>query len=112
MSIYDQITIIDTTITEDTADTFLSRNLMTTLTNEAIDSKNALKDAEQKKWILEVVEAELIKTAKEGKYSVNIIVPAEYDFISCQQFLINAGYTIKSTSNSRSLFVSWAPTTE
>lgn len=112
MAIYDNIVIINKeTSEEDTGNTFLGRDKITILTTEAINEQTSLLIGEQEKWMLETVENEIVKAAKDGKYSTNIIVPAGYDFIPCQQFLIKAGYSVKSTSNSRNLFVSWEPKT-
>jgi hypothetical protein len=84
MAIYDDIIIINKETTEeDTGNTFLGRDKITTLATEAIAAQISLLRGEQEKWMLETVENEIVKAAKDGKYSTNIVVPAGYDFIPC-----------------------------
>ena len=106
-TIYDDILVIDDE-TEDSADAFLGQGRICLLTQEAKATKDAIEVAEKQKWMLDVVETEIIKAAKEGKYSTNLIVPANYNIMEVQQFLIKAGYQVKTqSSTSRNITISW-----
>jgi hypothetical protein len=82
-TIYDDIPIINDE-TEDSADTFLGQGRACLLTQEAKAAKDAIEVAEKQRWMLDVVETEIIKAAKEGKYSTNLIVPANYNILEIQ----------------------------
>lgn len=107
-TIYDDILIVNDKA-EDSADTFLGQGGSCLLTQETIIIQDNLRIAEQKKWLLETVESEIIKAAKEGKYSTNINIPSNYSLIDIQQFLINAGYTVKThSSTNRTIAIDWS----
>lgn len=106
-TIYDNILIVNNKA-EDAANTFLGQGGSCLLTQETITIQNNLKIAEQKKWLLETVESEIVKAAKEGKYSTNINVPSDYSLMDIQQFLIGAGYTIRTqSSTNRTITIDW-----
>lgn len=106
-TIYDDILIVNNKA-EDSADTFLGQGGSCILTQETITIQDNLKVAEQKKWLLESVEAEIVKAAKEGKYSTNINIPSDYSLMDIQQFLVGAGYTVTSqSSTNRTITIGW-----
>lgn len=106
-TIYDDILIVNNKA-EDSADTFLGQGGSCLLTKETITTQNNLKIAEQKKWLLETVEGEIVKAAKEGKYSTNITIPSNYNQNDIKQFLVQAGYTVTTqSSTNRIITISW-----
>lgn len=106
MSIYDKITIIQGSVAEDTDTSFLGYNSILQLTKDAQQAITDQKNDEQKNWMLTEVESIIRKAAEEGKYSISINVPSQYDLIQCQSFLQKAGYEVRSQGN-RNLMISW-----
>ena len=106
MSIYDEITIVQGSVAKDTDTSFLGYNSILQLTKDAQQAIIDQKNDEQENWMLTVVESIIKKAAEEGKYSISINVPAQYDLIQCQSFLQKAGYEVRSQGN-RNLMISW-----
>lgn len=106
MSIYDEITIVQSSVAEDTDTSFLGYNSILQLTKDAQKAIIDQKNDEQKNWMLTEVESIIKKAAEEGKYSISINVPSQYDLAQCQSFLQKAGYEVRSQGN-RNLMISW-----
>lgn len=105
-TIYDDIPIIQDPEIENTPDSFIGWAKTLSITEDAILAQRTEKELEQRNWMLTTIEETILKAANSGEYSIQIIVPINYNYEDCYTFLLKAGYDVRQQGN-RSLLVSW-----
>lgn len=105
-TIYDDIPIIVDPNEANVTDKFVGCKKIVSETNKYERETQHQLILKQQDWMLTTVEEAILKAAQNGKWSVSIPVPTEYNFYDCQQFLINAGYGVRSQGN-RLILISW-----